>query len=147
MADDTAADPLKDITDAASTLGDLVAQHPAVARAQAAQKSLSDDPEVVRLLGQFEQRVAVMERNMQMGQPVGQAERSQVEQLQTQLAANLKYKNFQIAQVDLMDLLRKVSQAWQRPLAAATGGGGGDGMDGGEPAPQAAASGGPKLVV
>ena len=154
MADDTpdpsadpSADPMKDITAAAAALGDLVARHPAVAKAQAAQKSLGDDPEVVRLLGQFEQRVAVMERNMQMGQPVGAAERSQVEQLQTQLAANLKYKNFQIAQVDLMDLLRKVSQAWQRPLAAATGAGGDDGMDGGEPAPQAAPSGGPKLVI
>ena len=141
---DTPDDPMKDITDAASKLGDLVAQHPAVAKAQAAQKALSDDPEVVRLLGQFEQRVAVMERNMQMGQPVGQAERQQVEQLQTQLAANLKYKNFQIAQVDLMDLLRKVSQAWQRPLAAATGGAEGDDAD---PAPQAAPSAGPRLVV
>lgn len=125
MADaaDDPTDPMTAIAAAAADLGERVAKHPAVARAQSAQKALADDPEVVRLLGAFEQRVAVMERNLQMGQPVAAAERQQVEALQAQLASNLKYKNFQLAQVDLMDLLRKVSQAWQKPLADATGAG------------------------
>ena len=122
MADDPKpTDSMQQITDLAQQLGDLVAKHPALQKYAQAQEALSKDAEATRLLQQFEQRANAMMRNEQMGQVVGESERRDLEQLQQQLASNLKVKAFSIAQTDMTDLLRKVSQTWQRPVAAAQG--------------------------
>ena len=73
------------------------------------------------MLQQFEQKAMVLARNEQYGQPISQAERQELESLQGQLASNIRVKAFSIAQTDMTDLLRKVSQAWQKPVAAAQG--------------------------
>ena len=43
--------------------------------------------------------------------------------MQQVIAGNLKVKAFSLAQVELTELLRKVSQAWQRPVAEVQRGG------------------------
>ncbi|MEM6315763.1 MAG: YlbF family regulator [Planctomycetota bacterium] len=108
----------QDILDAAKKLGDLVADHPAVKKMADAQKSVAEDAEAGRMLGEFEQKIAVIGRNEQMGQPVTQQERTELEALQQKIASNLKVQNLDAAQVDFTALLRKVSQAWQGPIAA-----------------------------
>ena len=63
----------------------------------------------------------VVARNEQMGQPVGQTERQELERMQQTIASNLKVKAFSLAQAEMTDVLRKVSQTWQRPVAKAQG--------------------------
>lgn len=123
MADETpnTDDLQKQIMDTAAKLGDLVAKHPAIQKYAEAQEALSNDAEATRLLQQFEQKAMVMARNEQMGQPISQNERQELEQMQTTIAGNIRVKAFSIAQTDMTDLLRKVSQTWQKPVAKAQG--------------------------
>ena len=124
------------ITETARKLGELVAKHPAIRKYAEAQEALSKDSDATRLLNDFERRAAVLMRNEQMGQLVGDTERRELEALQQQIASNLRVKAFSIAQTDMTDLLRRVSQTWQRPVAEAQGAAG----DG-------ATSGGPRAVA
>ena len=118
---DSNDDLQQQITDTAAKLGDLVAEHPAIQKYADAQKALRNDTEASRLLQQFEQRAMVLARNEQMGQPVTANDRQELESLQQTIASNIRVKAFSIAQTEMTDLLRKVSQTWQRPVAKAQG--------------------------
>jgi cell fate (sporulation/competence/biofilm development) regulator YlbF (YheA/YmcA/DUF963 family) len=118
----------------AEKLGQLVAQHPAVARYKQAQKAVSDDPEAGRLLADFDRQLETLGRQEQSGMPVTDAQRMQLESLQGRIISHLKIKALNMAQVEFVDLLRKVTQTIQRPLvdspAGGSGGAGGPRMAG-----------------
>ena len=137
------AGDMQEILDAADRLGKLVAQHPAVARYKAAQESLAADPEASRLMADFGKQLETLARQEQSGMAVTDAQRMQLESLQSRIASHLKIKTLNLAEVDFTDLLRKISQAWQRPLADATGAGAGGGGAGGA---GGAGAGGPRLA-
>lgn len=133
------------IIDAAEKLGKLITEHPALQRYTEAQKAVSGDPETSRLFQQFDQEVAAMSQQEQTGQPLSATQKQRLQQLQQVIASNLKVKAFSIAQVEMTEVLRKVSQAWQRPIAEMQSAGriGGGGGGGGSPAPAPAS----KLVM
>lgn len=143
------------IIDAAEKLGKLITEHPALQRYSEAQKAVAADPETSRLFQQFDQEVAAMSQQEQSGQPLSAQQKQRLQGLQTMIASNLKVKAFSIAQVEMTDLLRKVSQAWQRPIAEMqqankiSGGSGGGASAGGASAGGAPAAASPtsKLVV
>jgi cell fate (sporulation/competence/biofilm development) regulator YlbF (YheA/YmcA/DUF963 family) len=110
-----------EIMQAAQKLGDLVAQHPSVAKFKQAQKSVADDPDASRLFNEFNRQLETLGRQEQSGLPVTDAQRVQLEQLQSRIVSHIKVKALNLAEVDFMDLMRKVSQTWQRPLAEAAG--------------------------
>jgi cell fate (sporulation/competence/biofilm development) regulator YlbF (YheA/YmcA/DUF963 family) len=114
----------------AEKLGQLVAQHPAVARYKQAQKSVAEDPEAGRLLSDFDRQLETLGRQEQSGMPVTDAQRMQLESLQGRIISHIKIKALNMAQVEFVDLLRKVTQTIQRPLADASQGGGGAGAGG-----------------
>lgn len=107
------------ILDAADKLGQLLKDHPAVVRFKSAQKAVADDPEAGRLLAEFERQLEALGRQEQQGRPVSDAQRMQLESLQSKIVSHLKIKNLNLAQVEFVDLLRKISQAYQRPLSDA----------------------------
>lgn len=111
------ASDVQEILAAAEKLGQLVAQHPAVAKYKEAQRSVSSDPEASRLMGDFGQQLEKLARQEQGGMPITDAQRMQLESIQTRIASNLKVKALNLAEVDFTDLLRRVSQTWQKPLA------------------------------
>jgi cell fate (sporulation/competence/biofilm development) regulator YlbF (YheA/YmcA/DUF963 family) len=112
------ASDVNTILSAAEKLGALVADHPVVARYKEAQKSVAADAEASRLMGEFGKQIETLARQEQTGQPITDAQRQQLESLQTRIASNLKVKAMNLAEVEFTDLLRRVSQTWQRPLAA-----------------------------
>ena len=131
------------IVEEAEKVGQLVAQHPAVARYRDAQRAVTGDPEAGRLLAEFDRQLETLSRQEQSGLPITDAQRMQLESLQGRIVSNLKIKALNLAQVDFVDLLRKVSQAVQRPALEAQGQGqGGPGAVGG-----GGAGGGPRLVT
>src|SRR5256885_2886449 len=97
------------IMDAADKLGQMVAQHPAIDKYKQAQKSLADDPDASRLLNDFNRQLMTLARQEESGMPVSDAQRHQLESLQTQLASHLKIKALNMAQVEFIDLLRRGS--------------------------------------
>ena len=109
----------------AEKLGALVVQHPAVAKYKAAQKSVADDPDAGRLLSEFDKQLDMLGRQEQSGMPVTDAQRAQLESLQTRIVSNIKVKALNLAQVEFIDLLRRVTQTIQRPLADTQPGAGG----------------------
>jgi cell fate (sporulation/competence/biofilm development) regulator YlbF (YheA/YmcA/DUF963 family) len=110
-----------EILAAAQKLGDLVSQHPSVGKFKQAQKSVSEDPEASRLLTDFNRQLETLLRQEQSGMPVTDAQRSTLEQLQSRIVSHIKVKAMNLAEVDFMDLMRKVSQTWQKPLGDAGG--------------------------
>ncbi len=109
----------KQILDEAEKLGQLLKQHPAVDRYKQAQRAVAEDSEASRLLADFERHLESLARQEQSGRPVSDAQRLQLETLQSRIVSHLKVKNLNLAQMEFVDLLRKTSQAYQRPLADA----------------------------
>lgn len=109
------------IMEAAEKLSQMVADHPAVVRYKQAQKSVADDPEAGRLLADFDQQIEKLARQEQTGMPITDAQRAQLESLQSRIVSHLKIKNLNMANVEMIDLLRKINQTIQRPLTE-TGG-------------------------
>ena len=107
----------------AEKLGQLVAQHPAIGRYKQAQKAVAEDPEAGRLLADFDRQLETLGRQEQSGMPVTDAQRMQLESLQGRIISHIKIKALNMAQVEFVDLLRKVTQTIQRPLAEQPGGG------------------------
>ena len=105
------------ILDSADKLGTLVAQHPAVSRYQQAQEVLAKDPDAGRLLNEFNRQIMTLARQEEQGMPVTDAQRHQLETLQVQLSSHLKIKSLNIAQMEFVDLMRKVSDAIRRHIA------------------------------
>ena len=128
------------IVDAAEKLGKLVTEHPSLAKYAEAQKAVAADPETSRLFQQFDAEVAKLSQQEQSGVPMTEAQQVRLQQMQQVIAGNLKVKAFSIAQVELTELLRKVSQAWQKPVAEIQRGG----KAGAAAAPAASAS---KLII
>jgi len=100
----------------ADKLGVQVAQHPAVAKYRAAQKAVAEDPDASRLLRDFDRLLETLGRQEQTGMPVTDAQRTQIESLQSQIMTHIKVKNLNMAQLEFVDLLRKVNQAIQGKL-------------------------------
>jgi cell fate (sporulation/competence/biofilm development) regulator YlbF (YheA/YmcA/DUF963 family) len=98
------------ILDEASKLADLVAQHPLVDTYRKAQKAVSDDPDASRALAEFDRTLETLARQEAQGMPVTDAQRTQLEGLQGRIVSNIKVKALNMAQVDFIDLLRKVNQ-------------------------------------
>jgi cell fate (sporulation/competence/biofilm development) regulator YlbF (YheA/YmcA/DUF963 family) len=115
----------------AEKLGQLVAQHPAIARYKQAQKAVADDPEAGRLLADFDRQLETLGRQEQSGMPVTDAQRMGLESLQGRIISHIKIKALNMAQVEFVDLLRKVTQTIQKPLADQPPGGAGGGGAGG----------------
>jgi cell fate (sporulation/competence/biofilm development) regulator YlbF (YheA/YmcA/DUF963 family) len=111
----------QEIMDAAEKLGQMVAQHPAVAKYRQAQKAVTDDPDAARLMSDFDRQLETLLRQEQSGMPATDAQRKQLESLQMQIASHIKIKALNLAQVEFVDLLRKINQTIQRPLGSATG--------------------------
>ena len=100
----------------ADKLGQLVAQHPAVAKFKSAQQAVSQDVEASRLMRDFERALETLARNEQTGLPATDAQRSQLESLQSQIMSHIKVKALNLAQVEFVDLLRRINQTIQSKL-------------------------------
>jgi cell fate (sporulation/competence/biofilm development) regulator YlbF (YheA/YmcA/DUF963 family) len=124
----------QEIMSKAADLGKLVADHPAVAKYRQAQQAVANDPDAGRLMREFNRQLDQLARAEQMGQSITDAQRQQLESLQTQIVSHIKIKALNLAQVEFIDLLRKITQEIHRPLAADLG-----------EAPTGAAPSGPRL--
>lgn len=127
----------QEILDAAKKVGDLLATHPAVEKYKQTQKALADDPVASKLLADFNSVLTQISHNERAGLSPTEEQRKKYELLQQQIAGHLKFKSYSIAEYELTDLLRKISQTWQKPLARPGAAGGAAG----------AAPGGPSLMI
>ncbi len=100
----------------ADKIGQLLKDHPTVAKYKAAQESLAKDPDAARLMGDFNRMLEALGRQEQQGMSISDAQRMSLETLQTKIVSHIKIKALNLAEVEFYDLLRKISQAYQKPM-------------------------------
>src|SRR5256886_17507051 len=101
--------------------------HPSCEKYRAAAKPWGEAPEAGRLVNDFNRQLETLLRQEQSGMPVTDAQHQQLESLQQRIASHIKMKALHMAQTDFYDLMRKITQTIQKPLAEIAGAGGGGG--------------------
>lgn len=110
------------LLDEAAKLGQLVAQHPSIAKFKQAQRAIADDADASRLMAEFEKTIETIGRQEQSGLPATDAQRTALESIQSKIISNIKVKALNMAQMEFVDLLRKINQNIQGPLAEGSAG-------------------------
>jgi cell fate (sporulation/competence/biofilm development) regulator YlbF (YheA/YmcA/DUF963 family) len=111
MATDTT-----EIMSLAEKIGQLLKDHPSVIKYKAAQEALAKDPDAARIMGDFNRMLEALGRQEQQGMSISDAQRQSLEAMQSKIVSHIKIKALNLAEVEFYDLLRKISQTYQRPL-------------------------------
>lgn len=107
-----------DILAAADQLGRLIAKHPAVEKLTALLKQLEDDTDAKRLLTDLDRHSQSLAEKEAKGSAIEVSDKHKLRDLQQAVAMNPLLGQFQMAQMDYVDLMRKVDEK----LAAGTPG-------------------------
>ena len=110
------ATDIPEIMELADKIGQLLKDHPTVTKYKQAQEALQKDPDAAQLMGSFNRMLEALGRQEQQGMSVTDAQRMQLQTLQDQIVSHLKIKALNMAEMEFYDLLRKISQAYQKPL-------------------------------
>lgn len=105
----------------AKALGEKLASHEAVKKAKEALERFEKDKDAQQVMQQFSQTLQTLAQKEASGQPIEVSEKKQLQTLQASMAHNLTMQQFQIAQMDYEDLLRKVDQEVTGPATEAAG--------------------------
>jgi len=112
----------------ATALGELITDHPAAKSLESAVSALQSDVESQRAMTDLNRFGATLEEKAAKGQPIEVADKQKLDQFQQAVMLNPLLANFQRAQMDYVDLLRKVDGAitgrGDEPVGAAPAGAG-----------------------
>ena len=117
MADPTQAPDEAAILDAAGALGATLADHPAVKELKSASKAFADDKLAQQAMIDFQRAYQTIAEKQQAGQPIEVSDKQRLETIQNQVIGNPQLQRVQTAQMNCVDLLRKIDQK----LTAAAG--------------------------
>ncbi|MFW6132595.1 MAG: YlbF family regulator [Planctomycetota bacterium] len=107
---------MSEITDLAERLGGAIAQSDEGKALQAAREELNDEPDTLETLKQYRRQSEKMARAESEGKPIEPDDKHELEELQNKLTASPAFKKFTDAQVEYVDLMRRVNEAIQRQL-------------------------------
>lgn len=111
----------QEILDQATKLGELLAEHDAVKKMEAATKAFESDTASQRGFTDYQRFAQSLQQKAQQGAPIEVEDKRQLEELQQAVINNPLLANMQRAEMDYVDLLRKID-------AAIVGAGGGVGQ-------------------
>lgn len=100
---DTAA-----VLSAAQNLGDLIAQHPATQKLEDLLKQLDQDTDAQRLMNDLNRHRQSMSEKQTKGEPIEVEDKRKLESFQQGVTGNAILRDLQMAQMDYVDLMRKV---------------------------------------
>ena len=104
---------------AAQEIGTMLAGHPKVGRLEAAVKKLHGDTDAQRALNDLNRHLNTVAEKEMSGQPIEVADKQKLRDLQNAVVHNLTLREFQLAQMDYVDLVRKLDDAMYGSSAAA----------------------------
>jgi cell fate (sporulation/competence/biofilm development) regulator YlbF (YheA/YmcA/DUF963 family) len=102
----------------ARRLGKAIASSPEAGRLRQARKAMNDEPGLSQLLDEFGRqsgKVAELEAD---NKPIEVSDKRRLQELNDKLISNAVFKKYTAAQVDYVDLMRKVNEALQGQLSA-----------------------------
>lgn len=95
----------------ARDLGRLIANHEASKKLEGAISRLHKDVDAERVLNDYNRIVAKLAQKEMEGRPIEVEDKRHLERLQRQVASNLLLRELQVAQMDYLDLMRRVDEA------------------------------------
>lgn len=101
----------QEVLAAARDLGELIAKHEAAQKVEEVMKKLEADVEAQRLLNDLNRHVATLAEKESSNQPIEVEDKRKLETLQGGVSRNVVLRDFQMVQMDYVDLMRKVDQA------------------------------------
>jgi cell fate (sporulation/competence/biofilm development) regulator YlbF (YheA/YmcA/DUF963 family) len=108
-----------EILQAAAQLGQMIAEHDTAKKLEAVISRLRADTDAQRALNDFNRHVQSVSEKEAAGKPIEVADKHKLEQLQMAVIRNPILRDFQLAQMDYVDLMRRVDEAMQGQSAAA----------------------------
>ena len=96
------------ILKAADELGKLIADHPATQKFDAVLKKLKDDTEAQRLVTDLNRHRETLAEKQSAGKPIEVEDKRKLESLQQAVASHAVLRDLQMAEMDYVDLMRKV---------------------------------------
>ncbi len=96
------------ILDTAATLGKLIAEHPATQKLEGLVKQLEADTDAQRLMNDLNRHNQTLAEKQAQGKPIEVEDKRKLQELQQAVGVNPILRDFQIAQMDYVDLMRKV---------------------------------------
>ncbi len=109
------------ITELAEKLGKAIADSPQAQRMEKARKALHEKPELKKLLNDYQTQSDKIARLEQEQKPVEPEDKHRLEELQNKLLAAAEFKELTAAQVEYVDLMRKVNQAISKHMVEVGG--------------------------
>ncbi len=107
------------IMKSAAELGEMLGEHPKVSRLESAISKLKGDTEAQRALNDLNRHLQAIGEKEMAGQPIEVSDKRRIQELQTAVVHNLVLREFQLAQMDYVDLVRRLDDAMYGRSSAA----------------------------
>ena len=104
------------IIELAQRLGKAIADSPQVVSLQAAQKEMKKKPEIGQLLKDFQGHSDKIAKLQEENKPIEVDDKQRLQELHNKLIACEEFKKLTAAQVEYIDLMRKVNEAIQKRI-------------------------------
>lgn len=101
----------QDILEQASKLGELLAEHDAAKKLESATKAFEADVNSQRAMTDYQRYAQALQQKAQSGGAIEVEDKAKLEELQQAVITNPHLANMQKAEMDYLDLLRKVDSA------------------------------------
>lgn len=98
------------ILDAATTLGRLIAEHPSTQKLEGLVKQLDADTDAQRLMNDLNRHNQTLGEKQSKGEPIEVDDKRKLQELQQNVGLNPILRDLQMAQMDYIDLMRKVDE-------------------------------------
>lgn len=105
----------------ARRLGKAIAESPQAEALRAARAELDANPDLVEALNDYQQQAEKIEQLEEEQKPVEIGDKHRLQELNDRLVGSEVFKRFTAAQVEYIDLMRKVNEALQAELAETEG--------------------------
>lgn len=98
----------QEILDQATKLGELIAEHDAVKSFESAAKAFEADPSTQRTMTDYQRFAQALQQKAQQGSPIEVEDKRKLEELKQAMITNPLLASLKKAEMDYVDLLRKV---------------------------------------
>lgn len=117
---------IDEIMKTAQQLGKLIGEHESAVKLQKVMEAFRQDIDAQRLLTDYQRYVAKLGEKEAKGQPIEVEDKRKLDSMQKAVITNPKLRDLQIAQMDYLDLMRRVDEmiageAAPEPLGADLG--------------------------
>lgn len=108
---------MEPIVEMAEKLGKAIAESPAAAKLRECRKALDQQPDVLATLKAYQEQSEKVGRLEEEKKPIEVEDKHRLQELHDKLVAGDVFKQFTAAQVDYVDLMRKVNMVLRKHLS------------------------------